>query len=108
MISRLWPLMLKQLFFIVISGQSFTASRSLAFLYLTLARYFVSLLLSMAFDSRLTSSTCYFYAVLTLWVCIAVRLIMLFSLVLGRLHLLPPPFPALRRSSFRHRSGPCG
>src|SRR5271168_5118513 len=93
MISRLWPLMLKQLFYIVIYRRSFIASRSLAFLYMTLARCFVSLLLSMVFDSRLSSSTCYFCDVLTLWVCIDVRLIMLFSLVLGRLHLIHPSLP---------------
>src|SRR5277367_6379834 len=89
--------MLRRLFYIVIFARNSIANRSLAIRFLTLNKFFVSLLLFMVYASPLTSSTPCSGSVSVLWVCIVVTWIMLF--------LLAPGLPLLTPLFLRYRLG---
>src|SRR5271156_4117705 len=89
--------MLGRLFYIAVFARNSIENRSLAIHFLTLNKFFVSLLLFMVYASPLTSSTPYSGSVLILWVCIVATWIMLF--------LLAPELPLLIPLFLRYQLG---
>src|SRR6202522_2232057 len=83
-IWKLWPLMSRWLFFIAVCAKRSIVNRYLATLFAILTLSFESLSPSMVYVSPLTNFICCSGSVSPLWVCIVVKLIMLFLLVPGR------------------------